>query len=34
MIKTKVKGESHPVDILHAKDFYARLKAAGVRKSA
>lgn len=35
MIKTKVgKGESHPVDILHAKDFYQRMKAAGVRKTA
>lgn len=29
MIKTK--QDSHPVDILHSKDFYARLKAAGVR---
>jgi uncharacterized alpha-E superfamily protein len=35
MIKTKVgRGDSHPVDILHSKDFYARLKAAGLRKTA
>jgi hypothetical protein len=35
MIKCKVKSsESHPVDILHAKDFYQRMKAAGVRKTA
>ena len=34
MIKCKVKSsESHPVDILHAKDFYQRMKAAGVRKT-
>ena len=34
MIKLKDHGESHPVDILHAKDFYARMKAAGVRKAS
>jgi hypothetical protein len=35
MIKCKVKSsESHPVDILHAKDFYQRMKAAGVRKTS
>ena len=35
MIKGKANGvESHPVDILHAKDFYSRMKAAGVRKTA
>jgi hypothetical protein len=35
MIKTKVgKGDSHPVDILHSKDFYSRMKAAGLRKTA
>ena len=33
MIKIKTRGESHPVDILHSKDFYARMKAAGVRKA-
>ena len=34
MIKTKVgKADSHPVDILHSKDFYSRLKAAGLRKT-
>ncbi len=34
MIKCKVRNsESHPVDILHAKDFYQRMKAAGVRKT-
>lgn len=34
MIKTKAgKGDSHPVDILLAKDFYSRLKAAGIRKT-
>lgn len=29
----KLKSESHPVDILSAKDFYARMKAAGVRRT-
>lgn len=34
MIKVKVAPEnSHPVDILAAKDFYSRMKAAGVRKT-
>lgn len=33
MIKLKCNGESHPVDILNAKDFYNRMKAAGVRRT-
>lgn len=35
MIKLKQPiNESHPVDILQAKDFYQRMKAAGVRRTA
>jgi hypothetical protein len=35
MIKLKQPiNESHPVDILSAKDFYSRIKAAGVRRTA
>lgn len=34
MLKLKCNGESHPVDILHARDFYSRMKAAGVRRTA
>jgi hypothetical protein len=35
MIKLKQPiNESHPVDILAAKDFYSRMKAAGVRRTA
>lgn len=33
-VKTAPPGASHPVDILAAKDFYARMKAAGVRRTA
>lgn len=30
----KCKSKNHPVDILPAKDFYHRMKAAGVRKTS
>ena len=34
MIKLKIAPEnSHPVDIISAKDFYSRMKAAGVRRT-